>query len=161
MKTKTLIKLFLSPIFIFSITSCGLLNINRNSSDEASSFSSEEKDSPTSSSKDSSMSSDSLVPDEIPNKEYDVDVVLNSSEGFEEFWNPHSSLYFNITMSQEAANFINDYQSNHDDSTYFDYYVPCTFSYTLNGVTPSWKKSVLDKRAICLERECLKMAIYH
>ena len=36
--------------------------------------------------------------------------------------------------------FINQYQCNHNDSTYFDYYVPCTFTYTMNGKTTTMEE---------------------
>ena len=59
--------------------------------------------------------------------------VIIDSEDYLEFWNSSTSLSINITMSQEAAEFINTYQSNHGDSTYHDYYVPCTVTFIING----------------------------
>lgn len=59
--------------------------------------------------------------------------VIESTPEYERFWNPSTELHFSITMSQDAANFMNEHQSSHDDSTYHSYYVPCTFTYSVNG----------------------------
>ena len=135
MKNKTVAKLFLSPLFVLTLTGCALLNFGSSTNDESSVHSSEEGQSSSNQSSGSSGSSSTSLPDGIPPIDFDQNVVLESTPEYEEFWDSHSSLYFNITMSQEAADFINNYQYNHDDTTYFDYYVPCTFSYTINGVT--------------------------
>ena len=75
-----------------------------------------------------------VVPDEpeVPTVIGD-DPVITDSEEYNTFWNPNTNLSINITMSQEAADFINQYQYNHDDSTYFDYYVPCNVTITMNS----------------------------
>ena len=70
----------------------------------------------------------------------DEDPVIKDSEEYNTFWNPNTSLSLNISMSQEAAEFINNYQSNHDDSTYFDYYVPCTVSLKMNDKTYNFEE---------------------
>ena len=58
--------------------------------------------------------------------------ALENSEEYLEFWNPSTYISLSINMSQSAANYINNYQSNHGDSTYHDYYVPCTVNLTVN-----------------------------
>ena len=131
MKRNTLLKLFLSPTFILALTGCSLINIlpSSDSSEDGDNSSS----ALSSSENGSTSSSNGSISEEIPPIAYDENVVLESTAEYEQFWNPATSLHFNITMSQEAADFINTYQSNHDDSTYHDYYVPCTFTYIING----------------------------
>lgn len=69
-----------------------------------------------------------------------VNPALKNSEGYLEFWNETSNVAISITMSKEAANFMNQYQTTGGDSTYFDYYVPCTTVITLNGVTTTYEE---------------------
>ena len=59
--------------------------------------------------------------------------ALESSEEYKTFWDTDTDLKISITMSQAAADFINNYQYDHDDSTYFDYYVPCNFHLVMKG----------------------------
>ncbi len=113
--------LFLSPLFILVLVGCSTNSISSNN--ESISSNNDETSTSDSSSK------------EIPDPSFDRDVVLPSSNEYKTFWNNTTSLEFTITLSQESANFINNYQYDHDDSTYFDYYVPCTFTYTINGET--------------------------
>ena len=119
------------PTFILALTGCSLINIlpSSDSSEDGDNSSS----ALSSSENGSTSSSNGSISEEIPPIAYDENVVLESTAEYEQFWNPATSLHFNITMSQEAADFINTYQSNHDDSTYHDYYVPCTFTYIING----------------------------
>ena len=107
--------LFLSPLFILLLVGCEIT--------------------PTPSESLESESSSSSISEELPDPTFDENVLLESSEEYRTFWKNTTSLEFTITMSQAAAEFINQYQSNHNDSTYFDYYVPCTFTYTMNGET--------------------------
>ncbi len=73
---------------------------------------------------------DSVIPDDgdktIPE--------LVSSEEYLHFWNPSTTLSFDIKMSANAAFFLDDRQTYRDDSTYFDYYVPCNVTYSIDGV---------------------------
>ncbi len=50
-----------------------------------------------------------------------------------QLWEQSNAISFDIRMSQQAAEFINQYQYNHDDSTYFDYYVPCDVIVSINS----------------------------
>lgn len=84
-------------------------------------------------------SNSSTSSEEEPPIEYG-DPVLENSKEYNEFWNPNSSLSITVSMSQAAADFINSYQCNHNDSTYFDYYVPCTFILTMNGTTYAFEE---------------------
>lgn len=70
----------------------------------------------------------------LPEDEEDIIPELISSEEYKTFWNPATTLEFDISMSPNAAAFMNDHQSNKDDSYYFDYYVPCTLNYSINGI---------------------------
>lgn len=70
----------------------------------------------------------------LPEDEEDIIPELISSEEYKTFWNPSTILDFDISMSPNAAAFMNDHQSNKDDSYYFDYYVPCTLNYSINGI---------------------------
>ena len=70
----------------------------------------------------------------LPEDEEDIIPELISSEEYKTFWNPSTTLEFDISMSPNAAAFMNDHQSNKDDSYYFDYYVPCTLNYSINGI---------------------------
>ena len=114
--------LFLSPAFILLLVGCTV-------TPEVSNTSTIE-----------SESSESSSYEDAPDPTFDEDVLLESSAEYKAFWNNTTSLNFTITMSQEAADFINNYQYNHDDSTYFDYYVPCTFTYTMNGETTTMEE---------------------
>ena len=55
-------------------------------------------------------------------------------------WNPTTRVNISIKMSQQAAEFINQYQSDHNNSTYFDYYVPCDVVITLNDNTYTFEE---------------------
>ena len=131
---KKIIPLTLSSLFVITLTGCSLLNIHKNdnsqSSNDESSFSSDNQSSSESQSSSNKESSSSINHDEI---DYHSDPMLVNSLEYEEFWNSSTELHFHIEMSQEAAEFINNYQSNHNDSTYHDYYVPCTFTYSMNN----------------------------
>ena len=61
------------------------------------------------------------------------DTVIQDSEEYKTFWNPSTDLSISIEMSQEAAEFIDRYQSDHNNSTYFDYYVPCNVTIEMNN----------------------------
>ena len=71
---------------------------------------------------------------------FNVNPVLISTEAYEEFWNPSSAISFDIKMSSKAAEFIDNYQSSHEDSKYHDYYVPCTFTFTINGRATTYEE---------------------
>ncbi|MFA7032619.1 MAG: hypothetical protein WC201_03555, partial [Bacilli bacterium] len=62
---------------------------------------------------------------------------LISSDAYKQFWNPETLLSFNITMSESAAQFMNDYQVG-GDSSYFDYYVPCTLTFSIDGAETTY-----------------------
>ncbi len=118
MKNKCSFILILSPLFLVALAGCmPQETTSLNSSNE-----SENSD---------SISSEGKGP--LPDVEFDKNPALVSSDDYNTFWNSSTSLNFTITMSEAAANFISSYQSNHDDSSYFDYYVPCTFKYVING----------------------------
>jgi len=70
----------------------------------------------------------------LPEDEEEIIPELISSEEYKTFWDPSTTLEFDISMSPNAAAFMNDHQSNKNDSYYFDYYVPCTFTYSINGI---------------------------
>ena len=114
MKNKRLTPLYLSPIVLLALTGCFVKPVTPETPDTP-----EQPDVP-------------VVVGEEP--------ALADSEEYKEFWNPTSNLSINIKMSQEAADFINEYQSNHDDSTYFDYYVPCDFTLVMNGKTYNYEE---------------------
>ena len=101
-----------------------------------------------------------VTPDIVPEDPEDPIVVgddpaLQDSEDYLTFWNANTSLSFNITMSQEAANFINNYQYDHDDSTYFDYYVPCTFTLVMNDQTYTFEEVGIRQKGNMSRRHCL------
>lgn len=85
----------------------------------------------------------------------DEEVVLSDSEDYKKFWNTSTSLSFQIEMSQDAADFINSYQGNHDDSTYHDYYVPCTFTLTMDGVTTTFEEVGIRQKGNMSRRQHL------
>lgn len=107
MKNKAL--LVLSSLCLITLTGCNLFIDNSSNNNN------------------SSQSEDPII--------YGNDPVIENSEEYLTFWNSETYLSINISMSQEAANFINEHQNNHDDSTYFDYYVPCTFTLIMNDTT--------------------------
>ena len=76
------------------------------------------------------------IDDDEPNNpiHIDEDCVIAPSQEYMQFWNPSTTLSINVTMTQAAADFLNDYQCDHNDSRYHDYYVPCTFLLTMGGV---------------------------
>ena len=132
MKTNTLVKLCLAPAYLFFLIGCNEINKNNNPSGDG----------------------DVIVPDETLD-DLDDTVVLPNSDNYLAFWNSSSSLSINIEMSQEAANFINSYQSNHDDSTYFDYYVPCTFTLTMNGEVYTFEETGIRQKGNMSRRTML------
>lgn len=125
MKKNKLFLLGFAPLYILSLAGCNLFpSQNASSSDPFddmfNSSSSEGKD---------SSSSTSYTDEEIN----DPNMALANSDEYLNFWNPSTELKLEINMSSESANFMNTYQTNHDDSTYHDYYVPCNVSLTING----------------------------
>ena len=97
---------YLSPVALLLLTGCKIFgNSSYNPSGEPISY--------------------SEPPISIINSE---DPVIPPDDDYLKFWNPNTKLEFDIQMSKEAAEFIDQHQSNHDDSTYFDYYVPCTLT---------------------------------
>lgn len=131
---KKIIPITLSSLFVFTLTGCSLLTNylkKQLSNDEESETSSNKESSHGSSS--SSNSSEEDTSSYINHSDYDYfsHPMLENSEEYNTFWNSTTKLYFTIEMSQEAADFINNYQYSHNDSTYHDYYVPCTFTYKM------------------------------
>ena len=119
--------------YISALVGCdiSLLDTKTSSSDpndEMFTTSSSSSSSSSSESESSSSSSGSDITDEELN---DPNMALQSSDEYLNFWNPSTELRIDINMSSEAANFMNEYQSNHDVSTYHDYYVPCNVSITI------------------------------
>lgn len=101
--------LFLSPLLLIALTGC---TIN------------------TKTTSDNKSNQDSSI---TPSDPIDGDPEIIDSEEYLELFNPTSLVSLEIKMSLDAARFMNDYQTNHSDSTYFDYYVPCNVKLTLNG----------------------------
>ena len=134
MKTKA--KLFLSPILILLLTGCFVRNSNNQSS----------------SNEDKPSSSTSYTPEEIE----DTTPALPSTDIYNAFWNHSTYLEMSITMSEQSAQFINNYQSNHDDSTYHDYYVPCTFVLKMNDTTETFEEVGIRAKGNLSRRECLQ-----
>ena len=133
MKNKRLAPLYLSPICLLALTGCFVIK----------------PDTPD-------------VPDKPDNPDnppvvINEDPVIKDSEDYKTFWNPNTELSISIEMSQEAADFIDRYQSDHDDSTYFDYYVPCNVVIEMNGQTYNFEevgirqKGNLSRRSILYE----------
>ena len=125
MKKNKLFLLGFAPLYILSLAGCSLFTElpNNGSSNNSSNSSSSSED------KESSSSSTSYTDEEIN----DPNMALADSDEYLNFWNPSTELKLEINMSSESANFMNTYQTNHDDSTYHDYYVPCNVSLTING----------------------------
>ena len=121
MKEKRKLSLFLSPVYIFVLCGCNLKNISVISSNDINGNSS-----------DGLSTSQSI--------EGGGDPATINSEEYNNFWNPGTPKYLDISMSQEAANFMNSHQTNHNDSTYHDYYVPCTLKLTVNGVLETYEE---------------------
>ena len=118
MKNKKLLPLFLTPVALLMLTGCPWMQpINPDKPDKP--------DTPD-------------VPD-IP-VIVDDNPVIEDSEEYNTFWNPSTELSINIEMSQAAAEFIDTYQSDHNDSTYFDYYVPCTVIIEMNSQTYTFEE---------------------
>lgn len=111
MKQNKLALLLLSPAFLMMITGCDF-NKTPNTPDNP------------------------PIDDDEPNNpiHIDEDCVIAPSQEYIEFWNPSTTLSINVTMTQAAADFLNNYQCDHNDSKYHDYYVPCTFLLTMGGV---------------------------
>ena len=118
---KKIYRYTLLPICLFTITGCTLFESSSLSSDLESSSSSDI----TSSSSNNSSSS------EASSEDISDSPALVSSEDYLKFWNPTTNLHIEVSMSEDAANFINDYQSS-TDSRYHDFYVPCTFRLTMD-----------------------------
>ena len=109
MKKNTIYKFIITPTLVLLLTGCTFNNKSNNNDDEYEHNWEEE------------------TPINI-----DDEVVLTDSEEYKKFWNTSTKLSFSIELSQQAADFINTYQCDHNDSTYFDYYVPCTFTLTMD-----------------------------
>ena len=134
MKKKNALKLFLSPLVIMLLVGC-TTKIN-----------------PSSSNQEESEQDSQLEP--VPIDHGDNPVIVDSEE-YKEFWNNSSDLSLSIKMSQEAADFINNYQYNHDDSTYFDYYVPCDVTITINGKTYTFEEAGIRGKGNMSRGHCL------
>ena len=132
MKNKRLAPLFLSPIALLALSGCF---VTPNTPDNP--------DGPD-------------IPDnpDVPVVIGD-DPALASSEEYKEFWDSKSNISISITMSQAAADFINEYQYNHDDSTYFDYYVPCDFTLVMNGKTYTYEEVGIRQKGNMSRRHML------
>ena len=118
MKNKKLLPLFLTPVALLMLTGCPWMQpINPDKPDNP--------DTPD-------------VPD-IP-VIVDDNPVIEDSEEYNTFWNPSTELSIDIEMSQAAAEFIDTYQSDHNNSTYFDYYVPCTVTIEMNSQTYTFEE---------------------
>ena len=137
MKNKRLLPLFLSPLCLLAITGCGPTKSTTSSTSGSSTDEQQTESDPE---------NPMIIGDEP---------VLASSEEYEEFWNSNSNLSINITMSQQAADFINNYQSWHDDSTYFDYYVPCTFTLVMNEKTYEFEEAGIRQKGNMSRRQML------
>ena len=113
MKNKKMAPLFLAPVTLLLLTGCPWMQPNNP----------DKPDNPD-------------TPD-VPDTPVvvDEDPVIVDSEEYKTFWNPNTQLSISIEMSQEAANFIDTYQSDHNNSTYFDYYVPCNVTIEMNSQT--------------------------
>ena len=141
MKNIRPIILIFSPLYLLALTGCNIENnesFNSSHENETSDSISSERDDP------------------LPEVEFDKNPVLVSSEGYQTFWNNETSLTFSITLSDAAANFINTYQCNHDDSSYFDYYVPCTFKYVINNEEYVMEEVGIRQKGNLSRREMLK-----
>mgnify|MGYP003329931494 CR=1 FL=1 len=73
-----------------------------------------------------------IIPDPLDVK--DINPMLVSSEDYLKFFNHTTYTSISITMSKEAAEFMNNYQTN-SNSTYYDYYVPCDFTLIMDEQT--------------------------
>lgn len=118
MKKIKKLPLVISPLFALSLTGCFTFKPSGSSVNSSSNNSSEESSTPT------SYSEPTTQPEEA---------ALKNSPEYLNFWNPNTEISLSITMSSEAASFMNNYQTNHNDSTYMDYYVPCNVTFTING----------------------------
>lgn len=73
-----------------------------------------------------------VIPDDPP-----VDPPVTPGEetkdviSYESMWDVTKEIKLSVSLSKEAAMFINEKQTNHNDSRYFDYYVPCDFNLTV------------------------------
>ncbi len=85
----------------------------------------------------------------------DPDPVITDSTQYLSFWDHKSQLSINISMSRQAAEFINNYQFDHDDSTYFDYYVPCTFTLNMNNESFVFEEAGIRGKGNMSRRHCL------
>lgn len=143
---KTNKSLFLIPVMSLLLTGC-LTQNDTNSSN----FSSSGNASSESSSSSSSTSSTSYTPEEIN----DPTPALVNSDLYKEFWDHSNEIDIRISMPRESAEFINDYQYNHDDSTYFDYYVPCNATITVNSEVYSFEEAGIRAKGNMSRRHCL------
>lgn len=142
MKKNKLFLLAFTPLYIAALVGCdtSLLDTktsNSDPNDEMFTTSSSSSSSSSSESESSSSSSGSDITDEELN---DPNMALQSSDEYLNFWNPSTELRIDINISSEAANFMNTYQTNHDDSKYHDYYVPCNVSITINGTAKTFEE---------------------
>ena len=128
MKKTNLLKLILTPIALFSIIACSKGKTN------SSSFDDEE--------------------DRVPT-EHGANPVIKDSKEYKEFWDNKSEIKLKIVLAEEAADFINNYQYNHDDSTYFDYYVPCDVEIVVNGVKRTFEEVGIRQKGNMSRRHLL------
>ena len=126
MKSKKLIPLFLSPVCLLMLTGCfDIIHINSGSSSAGNNSTT-----PHTSSENGSQPGISTSQGGNDDKP-----VIQDSQDYLNFWNPNTEITLSINMTSAAANFMNSYQSDHGDSLYHDYYVPCTVNLTINGKT--------------------------
>ena len=130
MKNSKLI--FLTSTCLLALSGCNFLSVSTisNSENTSNTTSQTTSEQPNSSNTTTSQSTSSETPGE--------ETVIKNSQEYLNFWNPSTKLALDIQMSAQAAEFINQYQSNHDDSTYHDYYVPCKVVLTINGKSTTY-----------------------
>ena len=125
------------------VSGCSLFNYHVSS--DSSIFSS------SSSAEEPSSSTTSYTPEELN----DPTPVIENTTLYEDFWRYSSEVSISITMSEEAANFINTYQSDHNNSTYHDYYVPCTFILNVNSTEYTFEEVGIREKGNMSRAECL------
>lgn len=164
MKKENAYKLFLAPMVILLTVGCSMSNRSKGSSYKESSSASSDTSTSTSENSNSSSktsSSSSSYEDSSSEPYIPGDPVLADSEKYQEFWNPSSKLSINIELSREAAEFINDYQYNHDDSTYHSYYVPCTFTLVMNDEEYVFEEVGIRQKGNMSRDHCLIDGHFH
>ena len=134
MVMKTNNKLILIPVISLLLTGCFLKKNSSNSSDTS-----------------NPSSSTSYTPEEIE----DPTPALIDSDEYKAFWNHGNTINISISMPRNSAEFINNYQYDHDDSTYHDYYVPCTAIIKVNDQTYTFEEAGIRAKGNMSRRHCL------